>query len=156
MNVTSFAEIEREFVARVRRIVWCTVSTVDTLGRPRSRILHPIWEGPTGWIATGRNSFKARHLEGNPWISCSYWDQAHQQIYVDARAEWEDRPEEKRRIWELYRTTPPPLGYDLAAFFPAVDDPSFGLLRLVPWRIELWSLEDLTRGKAPAVWRPEA
>ena len=43
-----FADIADEFAARTQRIVWCTVATVDESGRPRTRILHPIWEGTTG------------------------------------------------------------------------------------------------------------
>ena len=71
MDVGSFGEIEKEFNERTQRIVWCTVATIDRKGRPRSRILHPIWEGTTGWI-TGRNSFKAKHLAANPYVSLSY------------------------------------------------------------------------------------
>jgi pyridoxine/pyridoxamine 5'-phosphate oxidase len=66
---------------------WRGDATVDAKGRPRQRILHPIWEGSTGWIATGRQSHKAKHLARNPYISLSYWDQQHQQVYVDAKAE---------------------------------------------------------------------
>ena len=106
MDVASFAEIEEEFAARVSRIVWCTVATVDRQGRPRSRILHPIWEGSTGWIATGRHSLKEKHLAANPYLSISYWDQEHQQVYVDAKAEWQDDQAEKLRIWDLYKNTP--------------------------------------------------
>src|ERR1700682_1462510 len=87
MDIASFAEIEDEFMARVRRIVWCTVATVDRRGRPRTRILHPIWEGSTGWIGTSPRSLKAKHLEHNPYVSLSYWDQQHQQIYADCKAE---------------------------------------------------------------------
>lgn len=154
MDVALFCEIEPEFMRRIRHIVWCTVSTVDALGRPRSRILHPIWEGPTGWIATGRRSFKAKHIESNPYLSLSYWDPTHQQVYVDCRAQWEEKSQEKHRVWQLFHSTPPPLGYDLAQYFGAPDDPSYGLLRLSPWRIELWSLEDLGKGRPPRVWRP--
>ena len=60
MVVTNFSEMAAEFLERVAKIVWCTVSTVDRKGRVRSRILHPIWEGNTGWIATGRRSHKAK------------------------------------------------------------------------------------------------
>ena len=88
MDVASFTEIEDEFMARVRRIVWCTVATVDRQGRPRTRILHPIWEGSTGWIGTSPISLKAKHLERNPYVSLSYWDPQHQQIYADCKAEW--------------------------------------------------------------------
>ena len=156
MDVVSFPEIEEEFMKRVSRIVWCTVATVDRHARPRSRILHPIWEGATGWIATGRQSFKAKHLASSPYVSLSYWDPQHEQVYVDCRAEWEDRIEEKRRLWELYKATPPPVGYDLAMFWKSPEDPTLGLLKLTPWRIELWSLADMVSGKAPRVWRNTA
>jgi len=156
MDIASFAEIEEEFMKRVSRIVWCTVATVDRQGRPRSRILHPIWEGATGWIATGRQSFKAKHLARNPYVSLCYWDPQHQQVYVDCTAEWEDRIEEKRRLWELYESTPPPVGYDLSLFWKSPEDPTLGLLKLTPWRIEVWSLADMVSGKAPRVWRNTA
>ena len=152
MDVASFEEIAVEFQARTARIAWCTVATVDAKGRPRSRILHPIWEGSTGWIATGRQSFKARHLEGNPYVSLTYWDPQHEQVYADCLAAWEDDPAEKARIWDLYGSTPPPLGYDLALFFRSKENPGYGLLRLQPWRIELSSLSGMMRGEGPRVW----
>jgi general stress protein 26 len=156
-----FSEIESEFTKRVARIVWCTVATVDLRGRPRSRILHPIYEatadGPVGWIATGRHSHKAKHLAANPYVSLSYWDQQHEQIYIDARADWDDAAATKQRIWDLYKNTPPPLGYD-PAMIPDWKDgpasPEFGVLRLTPSRIELWGIADMMSGKAPTVWRP--
>ncbi len=156
MDVDNFSDIEAEFVARVNRIVWCTVATVDGKGRPRSRILHPIWEGATGWIATGRHSLKERHLQRNPYVSLTYWTPEHTQVYADCKAEWEDSAQEKRRIWELYKFTPPPLGYD-PAMIPDWKDgpesPGFGVLKLTPWRIELSSIQDMMAGKAPLVWR---
>ena len=154
MDVTSFAEIEEDFMARVRRIAWCTVATVDAKGRPRTRILHPIWEGTTGWIATGRHSHKEKHLAKNPYVSLSYWDPQHQQIYADCKAEWCDDAAEKRRVWDLYKNTPPPLGYDPQMIWQAgVEDPTYGLLKLAPWRIELSALGDMITGAAPRIWR---
>ena len=86
--MTQFSELEPEFMRRVARIVWCTVATIDRAGNPRTRILHPIWEvgggKPIGYIATGRHSFKEKHLARNPYVSLSYWDQAQEQVYVDA------------------------------------------------------------------------
>lgn len=149
---TSFADIEDEFMRRVRRIAWCTVATVDRQVRPRTRILHPIWEGTTGWIATGRHSHKEKHLAANPYVSLSYWDPQHQQIYADCKAEWEDSPAEKRRIWDLYKSTPPPLGYDPGIIWKSPDDESFGLLKLTPWRIELSALGS---GSPLRVWRAD-
>jgi uncharacterized pyridoxamine 5'-phosphate oxidase family protein len=153
MEVQSFGEIEEEFIARVRRIVWCTVATVDRRGRPRSRILHPIWEGATGWIATGRHTLKASHLAENPYVSLTYWDAQHRQIYADCRAEWDDAPEQKRRIWELYKSTPPPLGYDPGIIWRNGPDEQFGVLRLTPWRVELSGLSLVPGEEEPRyVW----
>jgi general stress protein 26 len=154
MDVESFDEIEKEFASRVSRIVWCTVATIDRKDRPRSRILHPIWEGRTGWIATARNSHKSAHIRHNPHVSLTYWDERQEQVYADCRAEWIDEAGEKERIWNLYKDTPAPVGYDLALFWkdgPA--DPEYGLLKLTPWRIEISSLGDMMQGRPPQVWR---
>jgi len=46
------------------------------------------------------------------------------------------------------------MGYDLGMFWKGgVSDPSYGLLKLSPWRIELWSLGAMMKGEAPRVWR---
>ena len=154
MEVQSFTEIEAEFVNRTHRIVWCTVATVNRQGRPRSRILHPLWEGSTGWVATNRHSLKEKHLQHNPHVSLSYWDQQHQQIYADCTAAWEESLSEKQRLWDLFKNTPPPLGYDVGMFWKGPGDPQYGLLKLTPWRIELSSLDDLFKGIPAKIWRP--
>jgi general stress protein 26 len=154
MSVEKFSDIEEEFMRRVAKTVWCSVATVDTRGRTRSRILHPIWEGSVGWIATGRDSLKAKHIEANSYVSLTYWDPDHEQVIADCTAEWIDDQSEKERLWELFKSTPPPLGYDLAAFFQAVDNPGYGLMKLTPWRVELWSLKRLAVGEPPEVWKP--
>lgn len=154
-KVTSFDEIGEEFARRTRRIIWCTMATVNREGKPRSRILHPIWEGSTGWIATGRYSPKADDIGHNPFVALCFWDQQQEQVYVDARAEWEEDSEERERIWRLFGTLEPPLGYDLGAFWGSPQDPDYGLLKLTPWRIELFSLSDIFRGQQPDVWVPK-
>ena len=146
--VTSFADIEREFVERAHSIVWCNVATIDTRDRPRSRIVHPIWEGQVGWIATLRHAhIKAKHLAHNPYVSLAYIADVPTRIplrpvYVDCRAEWDDEPTAKRHVWELFLRAPPPLGYDPALVFGFAgierpEHPNFGVLKLSPWRIEL-------------------
>lgn len=150
MDVDNFSVIEEEFMNRVTRIVWCTFTTVDTRGRPRSRMLHPIWDGHCGWIATGRQSFKGKHLANNPFVSLTYWDPEHEQVYAECKAEWDDSLENKQKIWDLYKSTPEPLGYDLKIFWPDASDEGFGLIKLTPWRIELSSLADMMN---PRVWR---
>ena len=152
--VAEFKDFEDEFMRRVAKTVWCSVATIDTKGRTRSRILHPIWEGSVGWIATGRDSLKAKHIAANPHVSLTYWDPDHEQVLVDAKAEWIDDQSEKQRLWDLFKSTPEPLGYDLANFFESVDNPGYGLMKLTPWRVELWSLQGLATGAPPQVWKP--
>jgi general stress protein 26 len=154
MRVGSFDEIAAELERRTRRTPWCSMATVDARGRLRARIVHPLWDGRTLWLLTERQSPKARHLDRNPYTSLTYLDSAEEQVHVECRASWEERPEEKRRRWDWFAATPPPLGYDPAPFFKeGVEHPSFGCLRLEPWRIELWSLADLMAGKPPRVWK---
>jgi general stress protein 26 len=155
MRVTSFTEIEADFLARVREIVWCNVATVDRRGRPCSRVLHPIWEGATGWILTDRHSTKEKHLASNPYVSLCYANANLEQVYAESRAEWEDRPAEKARLWDLFAATPPPVGYDPITFWPdGKEAPRFGVIRLIPWRIEVTSLADLMKGGGK-VWQRE-
>jgi len=138
--IDSFDEIQNDFLTTVAKIVWCNVATVDTKGRPRSRVLHPMWEGATGWIMTGRQSLKAKHLDKNPYISLAYVAEPLTPVYVAATAEWIDDAPQKERIWELFKSAPEPYGYDPAPFFGSVDSPTFGVLKLSPWRIELYNL----------------
>ena len=42
--MTELEDVAPAFVEMAHRIVWCSVATVDHQGRPRSRILHPLWE----------------------------------------------------------------------------------------------------------------
>jgi general stress protein 26 len=154
MDVASFAEVAEKFREITERIVWCTVTTVDRQGRPRSRILHPVWEGPVGWIATGRHTHKAKHLAGNPYVSLTYWDPQHEQTIIECRAEWQDDQATRDRIWELLKTTPEPVGYDPKLFWPSSTDPGFGVLKLTPWRLEVWSLQAMAKGERAQVWRP--
>ena len=157
MDVQSFDEIKQEFEKRVTSIVWASVATVDTQGRTRARMLHPIWEldgaAPVGWIATGRDSLKAKHIAGNPYVSLTYWTPEHKQVMADCKAEWIDARDEKERLWKFYAGHPEPYGYDLHMFWKDVDDPTYGLLKLTPWRVEVWSLEEISTGKPPRVWR---
>jgi general stress protein 26 len=149
-----FAEIEKEFLDRVARIVWCTVSTVDTRGRPYARILHPVWEGSTGWIATGRQTLKTKHLAKNPYVALSYWDPQHDTAVVQARAEWCDDAATKSRIWDLIKNSPPPVGYDLSLFWRGgVSDPTFGVLKLTPFQIQLQTGAEMMQGKAARLCR---
>lgn len=154
MRVPNFSDIEIEFLRRVQTMVWASAATIDAKGRPRSRILHPIWEGSTGWIATGRGTLKARHLDANPYLSLAYIADVMNPVYVDCRASWEDDPAERRRVWALIKSHPEPYGFDPAHDFAAPDNPAFGLLKLAPWRIDLVSFPAPSFEEGTRVWSP--
>ena len=150
MEVSTFAELQAEFMVRINHAVYCSMATVDRNNRPRSRIMHPIWDGPTGWVITRPQSYKAKHLEHNPYVALAYIQDKEKPVYVDCIAEWVDDPAEKQRVWELHQTIPAPLGFDPQPHYGTIDNPLYGLLRFTPWRIELADL----RGES-IVWRKE-
>ena len=63
MRVSTFAEIEPEFVERAHGMVWCDMATVGPDGRPRTRIIHPIWNNGTAWITSLRVGPKADDID---------------------------------------------------------------------------------------------
>lgn len=148
-----FSEMQDEFEARVRRMVWCTVTTVDTLGRPRSRILHPYWEGTTAWVLTRRHSLKEKHIAANPNVAICYWDPQHQQVYAEGVAEWADDAAERARLWNTVNGTPEPYGWDPGTIWSGPEDPDYGLLKITNRRIELFSLATMAGGQPPMVWK---
>jgi uncharacterized pyridoxamine 5'-phosphate oxidase family protein len=135
-----FAAIEPAFRERVDQMVWCAVATVDTHGRPSTRLLHPMWEGSVGWILTYRDSPKRLHLAQNPHVSLAYVSDVVHPVYIDAIAAWEEDPEVRQRVWDMFKSTPEPLGYDPEPMFVAPDHENTGLLRIEPWKITLATL----------------
>ena len=91
----SFEVTADAFVAMAHRIVWASVATVDRLGRPRSRVLHPYWQrdgelgaGLVGVIATSPTPIKRTHLEAHPYVSVNYWASDHDTCTAECTAEW--------------------------------------------------------------------
>lgn len=158
----SFAPFQEDFLAFTSEIVWCTVTTVDPQGRPRSRVLHPIFEVrdglPFGWVMTGQTPVKTAHLTANPHVACSYWSPAQHTVAIDCVASWVDDLPTKRQVWDLFATTPPPLGYDPDAFgvLGGPENPLFTPLKLDPWRVAILRFAGWDQEIAPRVWRAEA
>jgi general stress protein 26 len=148
MYVSTFDDMQDEFLERVISAVYCNMATVDTRNRPRTRIVHPIWEGSTGWIVSWPETPKSKHLANNPHVSLAYIKDYTKPVYVECTAEWKHERAEKQRVWDVIKAAPPPMGYDPAPHFGTIDHPHFGLLKLTPWRIELYTL-----GGESVVWR---
>ena len=86
MNTTRFEDIQDEFLARLQQAVYCNVATVDPKGRPRSRVMHVVWDGPIGWVITWPESHKAKHLANNPYVSLAYVSTPMKPVYADCKA----------------------------------------------------------------------
>ena len=151
--IQDLSEIEAEFIQRVHKMVWCNLATLDLKNRVRSRIVHPIWESVTCWIGTRRHSLKEKHLAHSPHVSLAYIADIANPVYAECTAEWADRVEDKEHVWELFRSAPAPLGFDYGKVFSSPGDPEFGVLKLRPWRIEIFDIDKQKR----KVWRnPDA
>jgi hypothetical protein len=161
---SSFSELEQDFLRITGDTVFCTATTVDPMGRPRNRMLHPVFivrDGrPLGWALTGRTPLKTRHLDANPHVACSYWTPSHDTVFVDCLASWVDGDAEKQQVWDLFHDTAPPLGWgpDGMAGYGAERwrNPVFTPLRLEPWRVQVMRGEEYPRGKLTGrVWRSQ-
>ncbi len=151
--MTAFNEIAPAFVEMAHSIVWCTAATVDAQGRPRSRVLHPIWQWDgaqlTGWIATGPTPIKRAHLEASPHVSCNYWASSQDTCVGECRAEWVFDDEGRQLVWDLFANGPAPVGYD-PAIIPGWDNatsPGFAGLKLEPWRLRVMPGAVMMEGK---------
>lgn len=153
-------EVAPAFVEMAHQIVWCSVATVDSKGRPRSRILHPIWEwdGETlvGWIGTSPTPTKRAHLNASEYVSLNYWAPSHDTCVAECRASWCFEDETRIQIWELFKRAPAPVGYD-PAIIPAWTGPTadaFAVLRLEPWRLRVFPGSVLMgQGGAVLTWQ---
>jgi len=138
--VNSLEQTAPAFLEMAHKIVWCSAATVDAKGRPRARVLHPIWEWDgttlTGWIGTGPTPTKRAHLDASPFISANYWAPSQDTCVAECEATWHFDDETRTRVWNLLKNAPAPVGYD-PAIIPGWEQPTdeaFAALRLDPAR----------------------
>jgi hypothetical protein len=143
MRISTYAEIEAEFLERAHRMVWCDMATVGPDGRPRTRIVHPIWRDGVAWITSFRTGPKADDIGRNPYVSLAYVADPMRPAYAECVAAWEDDPIARREVWEWIATIPEPLGYNTEAMFGGYEVSNLTLLRLTPWKIRLSVAGDL-------------
>lgn len=157
--MAELSDVAPGFVEMAHRIVWCTVATVDQAGRPRTRILHPIWsydgDRLTGWIATSPESLKAAHLDHRPEVSLTYWQPNQDTCTAECTTTWELDEASRRAGWDRFADAPEPVGYD-PGIVPGWTDPlaeRFGILRLDPNRLRVMPGSVLLRGEGEvATW----
>jgi hypothetical protein len=158
--MSPLADIAQPFIDIAHRIVWATVATIDPDDRPRSRVLHPIWEWDgdqlVGWIATGPTPAKVAHLAHRPFASVNYWDQQHDIATAECDVTWHHDDDTCTRVWSLFEHAPEPVGYD-PSIIPVWSEPSgaeFAVLRLDPWRLRVFPGTMLLAGEGDVLdWR---
>lgn len=152
--MTPLNQIAPAFVDMAHSIVWASVATVDADGRPRSRVLHPIWEWDgsqlVGWIATGPTPLKRAHLAVHPDISINYWTTTHDTCTGECLAQWAFDDETRIAVWDKFKNGPAPVGYDPAIIPVWKDGPTtdaFAALRLEPRRLRVMPGTTMTKGE---------
>src|SRR2546430_932458 len=114
--MNTLTDVAPAFVAMAHRVVWCSAASVDARGRPRSRILHPIWQWDghalLGWIGTSPTPLKRAHLAAHPYLSLSYWSPNHDHAVAECRASLTFDDDTRTMVWGLFAHGPAPVGYD--------------------------------------------
>ena len=142
--MADLSKVAPAFLEMAHRIVWCSAASVDRRGRPRSRVLHPLWtwDGRTlsGVIATGPTPTKRAHLDASPHLSLNYWTPAQDTCVAECRARWAFDDATRVYVWDAFKQAPAPVGYDPALIPPWKDgptSPAFAVLQLEPWRLRV-------------------
>lgn len=150
----SFEKAANGFVAMAHKIAWATVATVDNHDRPRTRVLHPLWDFSdgvlTGVIATGPTPAKTADLANSPFLSCGYWSPDQDVCRADCKVEWAFDDATCVETWDRFKTAPAPVGYD-PAIIPAWSEgptsPAFAVLKLQPYRLRIMPGTLMTAGE---------
>lgn len=143
-----------EFWAEAQAIIAAApigfLATVDG-NQPIVRAVTPAYEGATAYVATDPRTPKVRQVRDNPLVHLIHWSQDFRQLSLRARASLVTDASVLDRLWDAFP-------YALADYFDRDDrhvegKSPYGLLRLEPFRIELWSRESLATGKPSQLWR---
>ena len=141
--MTELSKIAPAFVEMAHRIVWCGAATVDRNGRPRTRVLHPLWHWDgsvlSAVIATSPRRPSAS-IRGEPFISLNYWSPSQDTCLAECRVSWAFDDATREQVWDAFKAAPAPVGYDPAIIPPWKGGPTssaFAVLKLEPWRLRV-------------------
>lgn len=158
--MASLETVAPAFVEMAHRIVWCVAGTTDPRGRPRTRVLHPIWEWDgarlTGWILTSPLSPKAHDIASMPRMSVTYWHPDQDTCTADCSVTWQTSEHARAEGWQRFAEGPAPVGYDpsLIPQWTSPDAPAFGVLRLIPDRLRVMPGSLMASGEGELLsWR---
>ena len=105
--MSELKRVATAFVEIAHAVAWCSAATVDRKGRPRSRILHPIWEWDgaslVGWVAAFPTALMRGHLNNNPYMSCTYWAETQNTCTAECDADTDREPLTRSEAAEVER-----------------------------------------------------
>lgn len=151
--MTELSHIAQPFIDMAHRIVWASAASVDRNNRPRTRILHPIWEwdgeSVRGWIATSPTTTKRAHLAHSPYLSLNYWAPNQDTCLAECHARLATDDDSCERVWKRFKEAPAPVGYDPAIIpvWKAPTDDNFAVIALAPWKLRVFPGTLLLEGK---------
>jgi hypothetical protein len=93
------------FMEAARRIIYCS-RALRLGGRARGMGREPA------------HPDEARAHRAHPYVSCFYWDSAHDVAVAECRATWIEDDAGRREAWERLSAAPEPMGYDPAPIWP--------------------------------------
>jgi general stress protein 26 len=153
-------EIAPRFVDLAHSIVMSVVATAGPDGRPRTRVMQPLWtwDGTslTGWLSTSTTDPKVDDLRHTPALSITYWNPAQDTCTADCDVELITDDAERAAAWDRFRDAPPPAGFDPAIHpdWDSAASPTFGVLRLTPTWLRVMPGSLLLRGEGEVwTWR---
>ncbi|TPG25650.1 pyridoxamine 5'-phosphate oxidase family protein [Mycolicibacterium hodleri] len=159
--MTPLDQIAPAFRDMAHSIVWASVATVDREGRPRTRILHPIWQWDDselfGWIATVPSPVKRAHLDAHREMAVSYWTPSQDTCSAECAVQWHTDDETCRQVWDRFANGPEPVGYDphiIPMWSDGATSEHFAVLRLTPYRLRVMPGAVMTAGEGePLTWK---
>jgi hypothetical protein len=152
--VIPLEQIAPAFIDMAHSIVWASVVTVDRDGKPRSRILHPIWEWDgtdlVGWVATVPTPLKHAHLHAHAEVAVSYWTSTQDTCSAECTAQLYVDDDTRKAVWDNFANAPEPVGYDPFIIPTWADGPTseqFAAIRLSPYRLRVMPGTMMTKGE---------
>ncbi len=118
------------------------------------RAVTPAYVGTTAYIATDPETLKVRSIEMNPLVELLHWNTDFRHVNVRGRASMLKDEGMLAEMWDKF-------GYDLSDFFEQAGETdestrgshNYGLMQIVPFRLEMTSLQRVAAGKPPLIWR---
>lgn len=158
----NLSEIGPRFVEMAHSIGMGVAATTDGAGRPRTRVVQPVWEWDgsalTGWLSTVTTSPKYAHLRANPALSVTWWTPAQDTCTADCEVDIVVGDDERAAAWDRFLAAPPPAGFDPAIYpdWTSPASPTFGVLRLRPTWLRVMPGSLMTSGTGEVwTWRAE-